>query len=68
MVLDGVAEIYLVLDQVKESGVPVVLHPTMLRATGDAINVSMETAALLAKEGIPFAFKAGLKTMFQKHA
>ncbi|MDC0979867.1 amidohydrolase, partial [Balneolaceae bacterium] len=56
MVLDGVAEIYLVLDQVKESGVPVILHPTMLRATGEAVNVSMETAALLAEEGIPFAF------------
>ena len=59
MVLDGVAEIYLVLDQVKESGVPVVIHPTMLRATGEAVNVSMETAALLAKEGIPFAFQSG---------
>lgn len=59
MVLDGVAEIYLVLDQVKESGVPVVIHPTMLRATGEAVNVSMETAALLAREGIPFAFQSG---------
>ncbi len=59
MVLDGVAEIYLVLDQVKESGVPVVIHPTMLRATGEAVNVSMETAALLAREGIAFAFQSG---------
>ena len=59
MVLDGVAEIYLVLDQVKESGIPVVIHPTMMRATGEAVNVSMETAALLAKEGIPFAFQSG---------
>ena len=59
MVLDGVAEIYLVLDEVKESGIPVVIHPTMMRATGEAVNVSMETAALLAKEGIPFAFQSG---------
>lgn len=66
MVLDGVAEIYLVLDQVKESGVSVVLHPTMLRATGDAINVSMETAALLAKEGIPFAFQSGFENYVPK--
>ena len=66
MVLDGVAEIYLVLDQVKESGVPVVIHPTMLRATGDAINVSMETAALLAKEGIPFAFQSGFENYVPK--
>ena len=66
MVLDGVAEIYLVLDQVKESGVPVVIHPTMLRATGEAVNVSMETAALLAKEGIPFAFQSGHESYVPK--
>jgi imidazolonepropionase-like amidohydrolase len=66
MVLDGVAEIYLVLDQVKESGVPVILHPTMLRATGEAVNVSMETAALLAEEGIPFAFQSGYENYVPK--
>ena len=66
MVLDGVAEIYLVLDQVKESGVPIILHPTMLRATGEAVNVSMETAALLADEGIPFAFQSGYENYVPK--
>lgn len=66
MVLDGVAEIYLVLDQVKESGAPVILHPTMLRATGEAVNVSMETAALLAEEGIPFAFQSGYENYVPK--
>ncbi len=66
MVLDGVAEVYLVLDKVKESGVPVILHPTMLRATGEAVNVSMETAALLAEEGIPFAFQSGYENYVPK--
>ena len=66
MVLDGVAEIYLVLDQVKESGAPVILHPTMLRATGEAVNVSMETAALLAEEGISFAFQSGYENYVPK--
>ena len=66
MVLDGVAEIYLVLDQIKESGVPVVIHPTMLRATGEAVNVSMETAALLAEKGIPFAFQSGHESYVPK--
>ena len=59
MVLDGAAEIYLVLDEVKAANVPIILHPTMLRATGEAINVSMETPAMLAKEGVSFAFQSG---------
>jgi len=59
MVLDGAAEIYLVLDEVKAANVPIILHPTMLRATGEAINVSMETPAMLAKEGVAFDFQSG---------
>lgn len=59
MVLDGAAEIYLVLEEVKAANVPIILHPTMLRATGEAINVSMETPAMLADAGVSFAFQSG---------
>ncbi len=59
MILDGAAEAYLVLDEIKSAGVPVFIHPTMVRTGGDTQNASWETAAKLAEAGIPFAFQAG---------
>lgn len=59
MVLDGAAEAYLLLDEIKQSGVPVIIHPTMVRTYGDTKNASFETAAALQKAGIPFAFQSG---------
>ena len=59
IVLDGAAEAYLVADQIKAAGVPVILHATMYRATGEAENLSMETAATLRKAGIPVALQSG---------
>ena len=61
MILDGAAEAYLVLDQIKEAGVPVFIHPTMVRTYGDTKNASFETAAKLQKSGIPFAFQSGFE-------
>lgn len=59
LILDGAAEAYLVLDEIKAADVPVVLHPTMARASGDMQNVSMETASKLRSAGIPFALQSG---------
>lgn len=59
MVLDGAAEAYLVLDELKEAGVPVFIHPTMIRTYGGAQNASFETAGKLQRAGIPFAFQSG---------
>ncbi len=61
LVLDGAAEAYLVLDEIKKAGVPVILHPTMARASGDMKNISMETAIQLKAAGIPFAFQSGFE-------
>lgn len=61
MILDGVAEAYLVLDEIKESGHTVFVHPTMMRASGEAKNASMEMAAMLEEAGIPFAFQSGFE-------
>ena len=57
LVLDGAAESYLLLDEIREAGVPVVLHPTMSRVR----NGSFETAAKLADAGIPFALQTGFE-------
>lgn len=61
LVLDGVAEAHLVLDQIRESGFPVLVHPTMSRAYGERENLSMATAGKLREAGIPFAFQSGFE-------
>ena len=46
IVLDGAAEGYLVVDEIKAAGIPVIIHPTMYRASGELENLSMETASV----------------------
>jgi len=58
-VLDGAAESYMLIEEIKKAGVSVILHPTMVRPGGDTRNVSMETAATLKKAGIPVALQSG---------
>ncbi len=59
IILDGASEAYLVTARIKEAGVPVILHATMQRPAGDAENMSMETASVLRKAGIPVAIQSG---------
>ena len=66
LVLDGATEAFLVLDQIKEAGVPVIVHPTLARSGGETENLSMETAAKLKKAGIPFAFQSGFESYVPK--
>lgn len=61
IVLDGASEAHLVLDEIKASGFPVVVHPTMARAGGETENLSMETASKLKRAGIPFALQSGFE-------
>lgn len=66
MMLEGASEGYLVIDEIKESGVPVVIHPTMIRPFGEAKNSSFETAAKLSDAGIPVAFQSGYESYVPK--
>ncbi len=59
MWLDGAAEAYLMIPQIKQAAVPVILHPTMIRAGGDYENLSFETASKLVEAGIPVAMQSG---------
>jgi imidazolonepropionase-like amidohydrolase len=61
IVLDGAAEAHAVLDQIKASGYPVILHPPMQHAYGDMENLSFETASKLKAAGIPFALQSGFE-------
>lgn len=66
IILDGAAEAHLLLDEIKASGFPVILHPTMYRAGGELQNLSMETASKLKAAGIPFAIQSGYETYVPK--
>ena len=57
LVLDGAAESYLLLEEIRAARVPVVVHPPMSRVR----NGSFETAARLAEAGIPFAIQTGFE-------
>jgi imidazolonepropionase-like amidohydrolase len=59
IVLDGAAEAQLVLDDIKASGFPVIVHATMARAGGDTESLSMEDAAKLKAAGISVALQSG---------
>lgn len=66
LILDGAAEAYLLLDEIKAAGVPVIIHPTMGRPYGDLENMTFTLAAKLHKVGIPFAFQSGYETYVPK--
>jgi imidazolonepropionase-like amidohydrolase len=66
LVLDGAAEAYLVLDEIAEASVPVLVHPPMIRTSGDAENAAFDTAARLHEAGIPFAFQSGYESYVPK--
>ena len=66
IVLDGAAESYLVTEEIKRAGVPVIIHPTMYRATGETENLSMETAGVLRRAGIPVALQSGFENYVPK--
>ncbi|MGI9200151.1 MAG: amidohydrolase family protein, partial [Woeseiaceae bacterium] len=66
VVLDGAAEAYLLIDEIKAAGVPVILHPAMARASGERENLSFTTAATLIDAGIPVAFQSGFESYVPK--
>jgi len=59
LVLDGAAEAYMVLDEIRAAGIPVLVHPPMTRPGGEAANAAFTTAARLHEAGVPFAFQSG---------
>ncbi len=66
IVLDGASEAQLVINEIKASGFPVILHPTMFRAGGETENLSMETAAKLKAAGILVALQSGYESYVPK--
>jgi imidazolonepropionase-like amidohydrolase len=59
LILDGAAESYIVADEIRAAGVPVILHPTMARHSGTLENATLETAMKLRDAGIQVALQSG---------
>lgn len=66
LILDSGAESYLMIDELKAAGVPVIVHPTLTRAFGDFENMSFETASKLRKAGILVALQGGYENYVPK--
>lgn len=66
LVLDGGAESFLVLDELRAAAVPVFPHPTMARSSGELANATMALPKLLADAGIPFALQSGYEAYVPK--
>ena len=66
LVLDGAAESYLLIDEIKAAKAEVILHPTKARGYSDMKNMSWETAAILTKAGIPVAIQSGYEAYVPK--
>jgi imidazolonepropionase-like amidohydrolase len=66
VVLDGVSDAPLVLEEIRKSGFPVLLHATMARANEEKENLSVETASKLKKAGVPFALQSGYESYVPK--
>jgi imidazolonepropionase-like amidohydrolase len=64
--LDGASEAYLLVDEIKAAGVPVIVHPTMTRAFAEHENLSFETASKLVAAGIPVALQSGYEVYVPK--
>lgn len=61
IVLDGAADGHMVVNEIKASGFPVIVHATMARPGGDRANLSLENAAKLRAAGIPVALQSGFE-------
>jgi len=66
LVLDGASEAPLVVDRILEAGVPVILHPTMMRAHEETESLSMESATVLHAAGVQLALQSGYESYVPK--
>lgn len=63
LVLASAADAHLLIDEIRDAGVPVLLHPPMIRAWGgsERANFSFTTARQLLDAGIPVALQSGFE-------
>jgi imidazolonepropionase-like amidohydrolase len=59
LVIDGGAEAPRLIPELRAAGVPVIVHPTMQRSSGETENLSMETPGVLLRAGLDVALQSG---------
>ena len=59
IVLDGASDAHTLINEIKASGFPVIVHATMARPGGERANLSLENASKLRSAGIPIALQSG---------
>ena len=59
LVLNGAAEAYRLIPEIKNANAEIILHATMARNGGDMVNMTMESAALLTRAGIAVSIETG---------
>ncbi len=59
IVLDGASDGHTLINEIKASGFPVIVHATMARPGGERANLSLENASKLRAAGIPVALQSG---------
>jgi imidazolonepropionase-like amidohydrolase len=67
LILSGASDAHLLIDEIKAAGVPVMIHPTMMRARGPEVeNFSFTTALKLLEADIPVAIQGGYESYVPK--
>ncbi len=64
--LDSAAEAHELIPEIKKAQVPILLHPTMARASGERENLTFRSASILKENGIPFAIQGGYESYVPK--
>ena len=66
LVLNGAAEAYRLIPEIKAAGVEVILHATMARNSDDMVNMNRESAAILTAAGIAVSIESGYEAYVPK--
>ena len=61
LILDGAAESSLLAERLAKDGIPVIIHPSMMRAVGELENASFVTASKLKAAGVRVAMQSGFE-------
>ena len=61
LVIEGGAEAYRLVNEIKASGAEIIVHATMSRPYGEMANMTFENAAILNKAGITVSIESGFE-------
>ncbi len=66
LVIDGAAESYRLIDEIKNAKAEIILHATMTPGEEDKVNLSRETALILTNAGISVSIESGFEPYVPK--